>query len=68
MKTLNYRLFFYYHPHNKARIAGKRVIVLSPLYQNDVPHETAPLFEFYERLFGCLGLVLFWMHFFGGLM
>ncbi len=68
MKTFIDRLFFYYHPQNRTRIAGKKVIVLSPLNQKDVSHETAPLVEFYERLFHCLGLVPSGMHFFGGIM
>ena len=68
MKTFIDRLFFYYHPQNRARIAGKGAIVLSPLNQKDVPHETGPLVEFYDRLFRCLGLEICGMHFFGGIM
>ncbi len=68
MKTFIDRLFFYYHTHNRARITGKGAIVLTPLNQVDVAKETALLVEFYKRLFNCLGLKLFGMHFFGGIM
>jgi len=68
MKTFIDRLFFYYHPQTKARIAGKGAIVLSPLNQKNVLYETAPLVEFYKRLFRCLDLRCAGMHFFGEIM
>jgi len=68
MKTFIDRLFLYYHQQNRALVSGKRALVLSPLNQLDVLHETAPMVEFFERLFSCLGIEKLGMHFFSGIM
>lgn len=68
MKTFIDRLFFYYHPQNRAFLSGKRCLVLAPLNQLNVSHETGPFVEFFERLCSCLGTELIGVHFFSGLM
>ena len=68
MKTFIDRLFFYYHPQNNVLLSGKEAIVLAPLNQKNVSRETAPLVEFFERFFSCLGIEIIGMHFFGGIM
>lgn len=68
MKTFIDRLFFYYHPQNRPLLSGKRCIVLAPLNQLNVSHETVPFVEFFERLFSCLGMEVAGMHFFSGIM
>jgi hypothetical protein len=49
-------------------ISGKRVIVLAPLNQRNILHETAPFLDLLQRLFSCLGMDTLGMHFFGGIM
>jgi hypothetical protein len=68
MKTFIDRLFYYYHPENKVLISRKNVVVLTPLNQQNLTHETAPFVEFFERFFSCLGLEMIGMHFFSGIM
>lgn len=68
MKTFIDRLFFYYHPHNRKLVSGKKAIIVTPMNQKDVTHESDILVEFYRRLFNCLDIEIIGMEFFGGLM
>ncbi|OGW04189.1 MAG: hypothetical protein A2889_08060 [Nitrospinae bacterium RIFCSPLOWO2_01_FULL_39_10] len=68
MKTFLDRLFFYYHPENKALIAGKKAIIVTPMNQKNVDFESEVLVEFYNRLFGCLGVKIINMLFFSNIM
>ncbi len=68
MKTFLDRLFFYYHPENKALIAGKKAIIVTPMNQKNVDFESEVLVEFYNRLFGCLGVKIIDMFFFSDIM
>lgn len=68
MKTFLDRLFFYYHPVNKALIAGKKAIIVTPMNQKNVDFESEVLVKFYNRLFGCLGVKIIDMLFFGDIM
>ncbi len=68
MKTFLDRLFFYYHPENKALIAGKKAIIVTPMNQKNVDFESEVLVEFYNRLFGCLGVKIIDMLFFSDIM
>lgn len=68
MKTFLDRLFFYYHPKNKALIAGKKAIIVTPMNQKNVDFESKVLVEFYNRLFGCLGVKIINMLFFSDIM
>jgi len=68
MKAFIDRLFLYYHPQNKKLIAGKKAIIITPMNQKDVEHESEVLVEFYKRLFNCLGVNIVDMFFYGGIM
>jgi multimeric flavodoxin WrbA len=68
MKTFLDRLFFYYHPHTRTLISGKRAMVITTMNQKDVENETDILVKFYRRLFRCLGIEMVGMEFFGGIM
>src|SRR3989338_10361440 len=64
MKTFLDRLFFYYHPQSRNSISGKKAMIVTPMNQNDVSHESEVLIEFYKRLFNCLGVKIVNMFFF----
>ncbi|GBE39183.1 iron-sulfur flavoprotein [bacterium BMS3Bbin08] len=68
MKTFLDRLFFYYHPHNKSLIAGKKAIIVTPMNQKDINSESEVLVDFYKRLFNCLGVKIVDMFFFNDIM
>ena len=68
MKTFIDRLFFYYHPQTRPLISGKRVLIITPMNQKDVSHESEVLVEFYNRLFNCLGVKIVDMVFFSNIM
>jgi len=68
MKTFIDRLFFYYHPHTKIKLSGKRAIIIAPMNQRNVIYESETLVQFYNRLLNCLGIKLVDMFFFGGIM
>jgi len=68
MKTFIDRLFFYYHPQNRGLISGKKVIIVTPMNQRDVAHESELLVEFYHRLFKRLGVKIIDMFFFSEVM
>lgn len=68
MKTFIDRLFFYYHPQNRGLISGKKAIIVTPMNQRDVPHESEVLIEFYNRLLNCLGVRIVDMFFFSDIM
>ena len=68
MKTFIDRLFFYYHPHNRKLLSGKKAIIVTPMNQKDVTHESEILVEFYRRLFNCLGIKMVGMEFFSNIM
>ncbi len=46
MKTFLDRLFFYYHPQNRSLISGRKAIIVTPMNQRDVAHESEVLVEF----------------------
>ncbi len=68
MKTFIDRLFFYYHPQTKDKIAGKSAIIITPMNQQNVVYESETLVHFYNRLLNCLGINLIDMFFFGDIM
>jgi len=68
MKTFIDRLFFYYHPQNRDLISGKKAIIVTPMNQKDIAHESEILVEFYSRLFNCLGIKIEDMFFFSNIM
>lgn len=68
MKTFIDRLFFYYHPQNRGLISGKKAIIVTPMNQKDITHESEPLIEFYKRLWNCLGVEIVDMFFFSDVM
>ena len=68
MKTFIDRLFFYYHPQTRRLISGKKALIITPLNQKDVSHESEILVEFYNRLFNCLGVKIVDMVFFSNIM
>ncbi len=68
MKTFIDRLFFYYHPHTKPLISGKKALIITPMNQKDVAHESEVLVEFYNRLFNCLKVKIVDMIFFSDIM
>jgi multimeric flavodoxin WrbA len=68
MKTFIDRLFFYYHPHNRTLISGKKALIVTTMNQKDVEHEADILAEFYRRLLDCLGVRIVDMAFFAGVM
>ncbi len=68
MKTFIDRLFFYYHPHTKVKISGKRAIIITPMNQTNVVYESETLVQFYNRLLNCLGIKLVDMLLFGSIM
>jgi multimeric flavodoxin WrbA len=68
MKIFIDRLFFYYHPQNRNLISGKKAIIVVPMNQRDVTHESKILVEFYNRLFNCLGVKIVDMFFFSDIM
>ena len=68
MKTFIDRLFFYYHPHTRPLISGKRAMILTPMNQKDVEFESQVLVEFYKRLLGCLNVEIVDMVFFSDIM
>ena len=68
MKTFIDRLFFYYHPQNRGSISGKKAMIVTPMNQKDVAHESEVLIEFYNRLFNCLRVKIVNMFFFSDIM
>ena len=68
MKTFLDRLFFYYHPQNRSLISGRKAIIITPMNQKDVVHESEVMVEFYNRLFNCLGVKIVNMLFFSDIM
>lgn len=68
MKAFIDRLFFYYHPQTRHLISGKKAIIITPMNQRDVAHESEVLVEFYNRLFNCLGIKIVDMVFFSDIM
>jgi multimeric flavodoxin WrbA len=67
MKTFIDRLFFYYPPRNLNLIAGKKVLVITPLAETNVKKQGKLLREFYYRLFKWLKLEMVDMFFFSGI-
>ena len=68
MKTFIDRLFFYYHPETKPWISGKKMIIVTPMNQQNVVYESETLVNFYTRLLNCLGIKGIDMFFFGDIM
>jgi multimeric flavodoxin WrbA len=68
MKTFIDRLFFYYYPNNRKLISGKKAIIVTPMNQKNITHESEPLVEFYNRLLTCIGIKIVDMFFFGDIM
>jgi len=67
MKTFIDRLFFYYPPRNMNLIAGKKVLIITPLAETNVQKQGKLLREFYCRLFKWLKLDIVDMIFFSGI-
>ena len=68
MKTFIDRLFFYYHPKTKPLISAKKALIITPMNQKNVAHESEVLVEFYNRLFNCLKVKIVEMVFFSDIM
>lgn len=50
MKTFMDRLYFYHHPANSSRIAGKKAIIISTMGEAaNIEYESALLVEFFTR-------------------
>lgn len=64
MKNFLDRLYFFYHPVNKHFVAGKKVLVLTSLGEEEIGNETAVLEEFYRRFLRALDLKLLDMVYF----
>lgn len=50
MKTFMDRLYFYHHPANSLRIAGKKAVIISTMGEaTNIEYESALLIEFFSR-------------------
>ncbi len=57
MKILVDRLYFYHHPANSARIAGKVAIIISTMGEStNIRYESSLLVEFFQRAMRSLGI------------
>lgn len=69
MKTFMDRLYFYHHPVNSERIAGKEAVILSAMGESaNIEYESALLVEFFERALESLKITIKDILLFPGLM
>lgn len=69
MKTFMDRLYFYHHPANSSRIAGKKAIIISTMGEaTNIEYESALLVEFFARAMKSLNIEILDTRFFFGLM
>ena len=69
MKTFMDRLYFYHHPRNSARIAGKEAVILSTMGEStNIDYESSLLVEFFERAMKSLEIAIRDILLFPGLM
>ena len=69
MKTFMDRLYFYHHPANSSRIAGKKAVILSTMGEEaNIEYESALLVEFFARAMKSLKIEILDTILFSGLM
>ena len=67
MKTFLDRLYLYYPRQNTGIIAGKKAIIVTPMFVSGVEEESGILVEFYRLILKRLGITIVDRFFFSGL-